>query len=143
MTRASPEPFRADGPYLQRSLCDIIHNMTKPAQSPGEPARVAEQNPYERPSRLGQVVAVVGIVAGVVFVVAVIFFTGVFVGGEWGGYGGPDGWRNSGQMGPGGKPGTCPMMGGGGMMGPGQMWPGGMMGPTPTPTTTAPGTPLP
>ncbi len=84
-----------------------------------------------------------GIVAGVVFVVAVVFFTGVFVGGDWGGYGGPDGWRNSGQMGPGGKPGTCPMMGGGGMMGPGQMWPGGMMGPTSTPTTTAPGTRLP
>ncbi len=112
--------------------------MTEPA----EPTRVTEQPRYhndgEGPSRLGQAVAVVGIVAGVVFVVAVVFFAGVFVGGNWGGYGGPDGSRKTGQMRPGGKPGTCPMMNGGGMMGPGQMSPGGMRGPSPSGTTTVP-----
>ena len=35
---------------------------------------------YERPSRLGQTAAWVGIVADVVFVVAVIFFSGVVLG---------------------------------------------------------------
>lgn len=116
--------------------------MTEPAQSRAEPARATEQSPYhneaEGPSRLGQVVAAVGIVAGVVFIVAVVFFAGVFLGGYWDGYGNPDGSRNTGQMGPRIKPGTCPMMGGGGMMGPGRMSPGGMMGPSPSGTTTPP-----
>ncbi len=125
--------------------------MTEPAESPAEPARATEprlhRNDYQAPSRLGQVAAVVAIVAGVVFVVAVVFFTGFVLGGNWGGYG-HDGWRHSGQMGPGGKPGTCPIMGGDGMMGPGQMGPGqmgpgGMMGPGPSPTTTATSTPRP
>lgn len=89
-------------------------------------------------SRLFQVLAWVGIVAGVVFVVAVVFFSGLVVGwssgGSWhrahGGYS----WQN-GQGGP--------MMGYGGMMGPGVgSWPagpGGMMRPgqlVPTPTTS-------
>ncbi len=107
---------------------------------------------YEPPNWLGQVAAWVAIVAGVVFVVAVIFLSGLFVGWSAGGLGGVDD-RDAGQMGPGGMTGecpmmgpggmmsTCPMMGGGEMMGPGQMRPGGMMGPSPSPTTTAPGTP--
>ncbi|MCV7353451.1 hypothetical protein [Mycobacterium parmense] len=99
------------------------------------------------PSRLGQAVAVVVIVAGVVFVAAVVFFTGAVLGASRGGYGDPDGWPGAGQHGPGGRPGTCPMMDGGpmtggGMMGPDWM-PGRMMGPgsspmPPTPTPAAP-----
>lgn len=68
--------------------------------------------------------AVVGIVAGTLFVVAVVFFAGFFLGGSSDGYG--DG--RPGPMGAGGRMGTCPMMGGG-MVHP--MMPGGMMGPAP------------
>jgi len=78
------------------------------------------------------------IVAGVVFVVAVIFFSGFFLGWSSGdhygwnrGYGG---WHRGYGGGP---PGTCPMMGPGGMMGPSGMGPGGTMGPQQSPTTTA------
>jgi len=83
----------------------------------------------------------VGIVAGVVFIVAVVFFAGFFVGrstsGGWrGGYQQPGMmWPSQtgpsyGQMWPG-------MMGPGGMMGPNYQWPGQQ------PTTTAPATPRP
>lgn len=93
-------------------------------------ASPAAQSPYvddpEEPSRLGQAAAVVGIVVGVVFIVAVIFFTGFFLAADRSGYEGPDEWRHSGQMGSSGRPGTCPMMGGSGMMGPN-------MPPTPMP----------
>jgi hypothetical protein len=82
---------------------------------------------YGAPSRLGQVVAWVVIVAGVVFVVAVIFFSGLFLGWSSGAH---YGWHRGYY---GGRDGTCPMMGPGGMMGPGMMGPGmmgpGMMGP--------------
>ena len=121
--------------------------MTEPPESTAEPAHMPERathyNGGEGPGRLGQVAAAVVIVAGVVFVVAVVFFTGFFLGGNWGGYGGPDGWHNTGQMGAGGKPGMCPMMDGGGMMGPGQMGSGGMMGPSSLPPTPVPGSPRP
>jgi len=126
------------GPTFSDTCATTLGNMTEPA----EPARVTEQstnhNDSEGPSRLGQAVAAVGIVTGVVFVLAVVFFTGVFLGGYRGGHGGPDGWHNTGQMRPGGKPGTCPMMDRGGMMGPGQMGPGGMTGPSSSGTTTVP-----
>lgn len=59
----------------------------------------------------------VSIVAGVVFVVAVVFFCGFLLG--WSS-GGGDG-RCAGEMGPGGMTGQCPMMGPGGMMGAGEM----------------------
>ncbi|OIN80681.1 hypothetical protein BMG05_11200 [Mycobacterium malmoense] len=108
----------------------MIRSMTEPRYD----------DPNERPSRLGQAVAAVGIIAGVVFVVAVVFFSGVLLGGYRDGYGGPDG-RSVYQVGPSGKAGTCPMMGRDGMMGPGQMSPGGMMGPTPLPPTPTPGVP--
>lgn len=115
--------------------------MTEPAESTAAPAHVAERSAYHEgtqgPSRLGQVAAVVGIVAGVVFVIALVFFTGVFVGGQWAGYGGPDGSRNTGQVRPGGKPDTCPMMKGGGMSG-GMMGPGPSGTPSPSGTTTVP-----
>jgi hypothetical protein len=143
--------------------------MTELPESRAESTTVTGQprndGPYDPPSRLFQVTAWVGIVGGVVFVVAVIFFAGLFLGWSSGGYGdddgrsacemssggmtgrcpmmGPDGMIGPGEMGPGGMTGRCPMMGAGGMMGPGQLTPGGMMGPSPSPTTTAPGTPRP
>lgn len=100
-----------------------------------------DKSPYdERPGRLMQAAAVVGIVAGVVFVVAVVFFTGVLAGASWDGGGGYG--RYHGPMGYGRRMGTCPMMSGGGMM-PGGMMPGGSFTPTPTPTPMPPGTPRP
>ena len=83
---------------------------------------------------LFRVAAGVAIAAGLVFVVAVIFFSGVMVGRAWSGNG--DDGR---VMAP-----SCPMMSGDGMM-PGGMMPGGMMRPsgmprpTPIPIPTAPG----
>lgn len=101
--------------------------MTETRESAIEPSAVA------RPSRLGQVVAWVAIVAGVVFVVAVIFFSGLFLGLASGShYGWHRGYDDA-------RDGSCPMMGSGRMMGPGgMMWPGGMMGPqqTPGPSTS-------
>ncbi|BDE17342.1 hypothetical protein Mkiyose1665_49910 [Mycobacterium kiyosense] len=73
--------------------------------------------------------AVVGITAGVVFVVAVIFFSGLWLGrATHNPYGGRDG--------------SCPMMSGGGM-GPGMMGPGGSMEPHQTATPTPQPTPHP
>lgn len=80
--------------------------------------------PAARPSRLSQAAAVVGIVAGILFIVAVIFFSGMMIGAgqgyHHGGYRGMSDDRQS----------SCPMMDHGNMMGPGgTMGPGGMMGP--------------
>ena len=66
------------------------------------------------------------IITGVVFVVAVIFFSGFFLGWSSGSH---YGWHRGYY---GGYDGTCPMMG-----------PGGMMGPQRSPTTTTPTTPHP
>ena len=120
----------------------MIGNMTEAPESRAEPTTATGQprydNRYDRPNRLSQVLAWVGIIAGVLFVVAVIFFSGLFLGWSSGGHHGwhrdYDGDRDgcySGQMGP------------GGMMGPGQIWPGGPMRPSQSPTTTAPSTPRP
>ena len=90
----------------------------------------------ERPSRLAQAAAWISIIAGVVFVIAVIFFSGFFLGWSSGGH---SGWHHGYS-----RDGTCPMMGSDGMMGPdgvmgpGGMGPGGPMGPRQTPPTTAP-----
>jgi hypothetical protein len=104
---------------------------------------------YGRPSRLNQVLVWVGIAAGVLFVVAVVFFSGFFFG--WSSDGHYSNYRGNygGQTGPGGNMGSCPTTGPGGMMGPGQTGPGGMMpggptGPGNPPTTSAvPSTPRP
>lgn len=79
---------------------------------------------YTRSNRVNQALAWVGIVAGVVFVVAVVFFSGFIIGRSSSGhyYGGNHPYLHYGQLGP--------------MMGPGQLGPGGMMGPQPS--TTAP-----
>lgn len=81
-----------------------------------------------RDRRLRHVLAWVGIVAGVVFIVAVIFFSGLALGRGSGGY---HGWNRGyqSQMGPGGGMNGCPMMRNGGMGAGGMMGPGGMMDP--------------
>ena len=63
-----------------------------------------------RPARVYQVLAWVGIIAGVVFIVAVIFFSGVFFGRASGGYHGWHRGYQGGQMGPDGSMDDCPMM---------------------------------
>ena len=84
---------------------------------PESDSATTESTPDQRDRRLQRALAWVGIVAGVVFTVAVIFFSGLAVGRASSGYHGWHRGYQSGQMSPGG----CPMMGPGGM--------GGMMGP--------------
>ena len=119
----------------------ILRIMTETPESTIEPTTATGQLQYDdrygARSRLGQVAAWVLIIAGAVFVVAVIFFSGLVLGWSSGGH---DGWHR----GYSGRDGTCPMMGSsGGMMGPGGMGPGGPMGPQQTPATTAPPMPHP
>lgn len=129
--------FGAETPPIEQFSARMIPNMTQTPESRTELDPVAgvphavEPPPryddrYGRPNRLNQALAWVGIVAGVLFVVAMIFFSGFFIGGSLGGhYGGHHrGYYHHypyGQMGP------------GQMMGPGQQ----------SPTTTAPSTPRP
>ncbi|MEE6175456.1 hypothetical protein [Mycobacterium sp. 050134] len=103
--------------------------------------------PEGRPRRLNQAVAWVGIVVGVLFAVAVVFFSGFFMawasGADRPGIHGPGG-----HMGGGGASDCCPMMSQGdkmpgGQMGPGMM-PNGPMKPGNSPTTSpAPAAPRP
>ena len=83
--------------------------MTETPESRAEPTTVTGQprydDRYDRPSRLGQVVAWVVIIAGVVFVVAVIFFSGFFLGWSSDGH---HGWHQGYYC---GRDGTWPMMG--------------------------------
>jgi hypothetical protein len=117
--------------------------MTETPELRAEPATRVEQLRHDAPaSRLGQALAWVGIIAGIVFVVAVVFFSGVLLGWSSQGYGGHFG-RFANHMTPGGMPNSCPMMSPGGMMGPGPMGPGKTMGPSPAPATPAPGVPQP
>jgi hypothetical protein len=125
----------ADEPYPGWVCVWQNRNMTQTPESRAEPTTVTGQPRYDdrhdRPSRLSQVLAWVAIIAGVVFVVAVIFFSGFFL--SWSSddhYGWHRGYG-------GGRAGTCPMMG------PGGMGPGGPMGPQQSPPTTAPTTPRP
>lgn len=92
-------------------------NETSSSEPPTTP--VQAQPPVvaaARPSRLGAVAAWVGIVAGIVFIVAVIFFSGFILGKQSGGYhrhhGGHDGPAMIFRKGP------PPMMGPMGPMGP-------------------------
>jgi hypothetical protein len=119
--------------------------MTETPESRAEPSGATGQPGYDdRASRLGQIAAWVLVTAGSVFVVAVIFFSGLILG--WSS-GSPYGWHHGYY---GGHTGSCPMRGPDGMMAPdGMMGPGGMigpggpMGPRQTVTTTAPLTPRP
>jgi len=120
-------------------------NMTETPEDRPEPAVASASRPAEPPTdryyRLGAAAAWVGIVAGVVFIVTVIFFSGFFLGIHARGYHSHHGYGD----------GTGHDGGPGGTMGPGQ-WqrpggPGGMMGPGqqqgPTVTGTATGTVVP
>jgi hypothetical protein len=115
--------------------------MTETPESPRESTitaadRSAETTSSKRPSRLGQAAAWVGIVAGVVFIVGAVFFSGFFLASrlehraqvmhcEMGGSGeGKGGMGGMGGMGPGGM----------GPMGPSQ---------SPSSTSAAPPSPSP
>jgi hypothetical protein len=58
--------------------------VTETPESPAEPAVVGQER-RDRPNRLSQLAAWVGIVAGAVFVVAVIFSSGFYAGTQFGG----------------------------------------------------------
>jgi len=88
----------------------------------------------ERPSRLSQAAAAVGIIAGVVFIVGVIFFSGFFLGSKSEQHRGPQVMHC--EMGGSGG-------GMGGMMGPGGMGPMGPKGSGPSPSSTSPSPPAP
>lgn len=101
--------------------------------------RAFETPPYDdRRDKSHSLLVWVGIVAGVVFIIAVVFFSGFFIGrassGNFrGGYHQP-GMMGPSQTGPYGQWGPG-MMGPGGMMGPNDQWPGQQ-----SPTTTVPTT---
>ncbi|MDH6247491.1 hypothetical protein [Mycobacterium sp. OTB74] len=104
--------------------------MTDAPESQAEPKSAQDRNSRsDRPNGLNQVLAWVGIFAGVVFILAVVFFSGFFIAGASGHhYFWHHGDSNTGQMGPGqtgsgGMMGSGCMAGQGGMMGPGQMAP--------------------
>ncbi|PJE03248.1 MAG: hypothetical protein CK429_33470 [Mycobacterium sp.] len=109
--------------------------MTGTPETPGDataPAvdRGADAASWERPSRLGRAAAAVGIVAGVVLIVGVVFFSGFFLGSRLEHRSGPQVMR-------------CEMDRSGeeeGGMGPGGMGPKGP-GQPPSSTSTAPTTP--
>lgn len=102
--------------------------MTDPSETaPVRTTVVAEHRP------VNQILAWTGVAAAVVFIVAVVFFSGFFIGRSTGGdhdrYW--DGRPDSGMMGPGMMgPGMGPQPG---MMGPGGQWDPGQP-PTPSPT---------
>ena len=105
-------------PYRGAASRSHHRNMTESPESATErttvtgEARAVEHEQYARVSRLSQALAWVGIIAGVVFVVAVVFFSGFFLGWSSGGhYGGHHGWHRGNYCGgPGGPTGSCSMM---------------------------------
>jgi hypothetical protein len=140
----------------------IIENMTESPEPRTEPTAAGtapppyrrdapDEGPYRR-NRLNAVLALVGIIAGTVFIIAVVFFSGFILGAHAGGghhHHGEDGhhWHGSSMSHRGGPPmGQWQSPGGPGMMGPGgQMGPGGPFGPgaTQSPTTAPSTTPHP
>lgn len=147
MEKETPAPgLKAQMPYMVRYISRDDWAMTEPRESRAEQTamvgerRDVDPRPYDdRRNRSNSILVWVGIVAGVVFIVAVVFFSGFFIGrstyGSFrGGYQHQPGMTWPGQSGQYGQwPG---MMGPGGMMGP-NYWPGQQ------PTTTAPTTPRP
>ena len=105
--------------------------------------RTAESSArHDRPNRLNRIAALVGIVAGVVFIIAAIFFSGFALGVHSGGYYDRDHRGDGDEFGTMNRDGRQPM-GPGGMMGPGQLGPGqmgpGQMGPGGIPGQMGPG----
>jgi len=122
--------------YMTETPENVPDAATAPVDTlpppPPPPAYVEPAPRPEGPNRLYQVLAWVGIVVGTVFVVAIIFFSGFFLGrhsgggyhGDWGPKAGQFEHRPPmGPMWPGG-PGHGPMG-----PGPGSFGPGGPMGP--------------
>ena len=137
-----------------RRVCvGMIEAMSETAEPETTPTPTTEPTPprpvdrgvpdRRQSSRLFQALAWVGIAAGSVFIVAVVFFSGFFIGKHSGpGFDhlrGPGGVHMLHRGGPPplGPPGEWP---GPGRMGPGQMGPGG---PTNSPTPTTAATPRP
>jgi hypothetical protein len=131
MSETTPSSEPATGP--------VATSTPPPAAPPPAPAEP------RRHSRLTAVAAWVGIVAGVVFSVAVIFFSGFVLGAHAGGghRGGGHGDRDHGFMiQRGGPPPMFPMMPRGEFERPGPFGPGGPNFEQPNgPTTTAPARP--
>lgn len=109
------------------------------------PESLTERTAVAQERRIvNQVLAWTGIIAGAVFIVAVVFFSGFFIGRSTDGFGGDRGYHGTpghGMMGPGMMgPGMMGpgMVGPSGQWGPGQMGPGGPSGPgqPQQPTTT-------
>jgi hypothetical protein len=127
--------------------------MTSPTDvpPPADQTGIATEpskNSRPQPSRLNQALAWVGIVAGGLFIVAAVFFSGFFLSWSLNGSGHdhkvPAPMACCADMKPGEqmKPGA--MMAPGAQMKPGEMMPGGMMGPAPqSPTPASPNTPRP
>ncbi|HPY23367.1 MAG TPA: hypothetical protein PLK19_03480 [Mycobacterium sp.] len=117
------------------------HTAPAPISEAAPSAPVQGCRPKDRPNRVYQAAAWVAIVAGIVFIVGAIFFTGFALGRHSGHGGGWDGFRHQrGVMMP---PPMGPGMMGPGMMGPGMMGPDGpgMRGPGGAPTTSPPAPP--
>jgi len=110
--------------------------MSETAENPTTPTHAGEVRNRREPSRLYASLAWVGIVAGVVFIVAVVFFSGFVLGRHSGaGYGHFRGHHGQGMMfhHRGG-----PHMGQMGRGPGGQMGPGSSVSPSPSPTITPP-----
>jgi hypothetical protein len=158
MTEPTPSTEPNTGPIATTPPPAAPH-AEPPPPPPHEYGR--ERGYLRRPSRLNAVAAWVGIVAGIVFIVAVIFFSGFALGAHSGGghhrWGGGHGdHRGGGEMHRGGQgmgPGMGPAMGPGmgpmfrpgpgfifptGPGGPGGFGPGGPGGQEQTPGSTAP-----
>nr|WP_253867565.1 hypothetical protein [Mycobacterium sp. GA-1285] len=128
-------------------MADMTETPSEPATAPAA-AVPQHDHVVQRHSRLGAVAAWVGIVAGVVFIVAVIFFSGFVLGAHSGGHrgghhGGHDRDVSIFHRGP--PPGFPMMPGGQGQrppFGPGADGPGVQPPQSPeAPTTTAPSRP--
>jgi len=111
----------------------MILSMTQTSGS-DEPRTATGQSSYalqsDLPGPLDRAWVIVRVTAGVVFVVALLFFAGFFVARATNGP--STGQQTSG----GGGASSCPMMGSDGGMGPGMMGPGGSNEPRPTPMPT-------
>ncbi len=99
--------------------------MSENPENTTESVYIGPVSDEHRDRRLHRILAWVGIVAGVVFIVTVIFFSGFALGRSSGYHGWHRGYHSQTD---------CPMRNGsmtgpGSMMGPGGMGPGGMMGP--------------
>ncbi len=126
-------------------MSDTTGSPTQPgtaAQSQTDPQPASPAPHFGQPNRLMQVLAWVGIVAGLMFIVSLIFLIGLVIGR---GAGGDADWyrgHRSTQVAPESSMNHCPARNSGGMMGPGGMH--GMMEPEQgSPEKASPSSPAP